>query len=107
MLAESPGVVFDGELDSWNADAVASALQKVDVKPGADFHLDLSRVRFCDVSGMRILITSIERLGEQGPVVLVGLDPRLERLFNVVGWGPRSELARSSRPNGSQPMAQF
>ena len=80
------GLSFSGVIDVLNADHVAAALisQLDDHQP---LHLELSRVEFSDVSGIRAFVLAGENASAGGRIVLHGLPALLQRVMNVVGWG--------------------
>jgi anti-anti-sigma factor len=83
---ESGWLRISGEIDAWNVDAVRQALPAAR-REGGDLHLDVSQLLFCDVTGIRVIAATAINLEEGRRVVLHGLDPRLQRVFRVVGWG--------------------
>lgn len=82
---------FSGEIDSWNVDAVKAVLEKA-LKGDGDVHVDVSRLLFCDVTGIRALVAVAGQLAGGRRLVLHGLDPRLQRVFGVIGWGELPSL---------------
>lgn len=104
--ASSPGELFiAGAIDYYNADAVAAALTielqtKGDVQStladaitgNGDLHLDLSRLEFSDVTGIRALVRIAENAGNGRRLVLRGLPPRIRTVMVVVGWGDLPNL---------------
>lgn len=82
---------FSGEIDSWNVEAVNAVLEKA-LKGQGDVHVDLSRLVFCDVTGIRALVALAGKLKSGRRLVLHGLDPRLQRVFGVIGWGELPSL---------------
>ena len=79
------GLRFSGEIDISNSGAIAESLLKAFAGDG-DPHLDLSRLVFCDVSGIRALVTVAENLGPKRRLLLHGLPPEIGRVFHVTGW---------------------
>ena len=75
-----------GEIDAWNVEAVRKALQAAHGEVG-DLHLDVSQLLFCDVTGIRVIAATAINLEEGRRVVLHGLDPQLQKVFRVIGWG--------------------
>ena len=74
-----------GEIDAWNVVTVRDALRAALLAPG-DLHLDVSRLLFCDVTGIRAIVSAAAHLDGGRRIVLHGLDPQLQRVFGVVGW---------------------
>jgi len=94
-----------GAIDYYNADAVAAALMAELRQPGdvstalsdaitgnGDLHLDLSRLEFTDVTGIRALVRIAETAGGGRRLVLRGLPPRIRTVMVVVGWGDLPNL---------------
>jgi anti-anti-sigma factor len=80
------GLSFSGVLDIFNADSVASSLSS-QMQGEGDLHIDLSNVEFCDVSGIRALVSAAEAAGGGRRMVLHGLPPLLQKVMTLVGWG--------------------
>jgi anti-anti-sigma regulatory factor len=96
---------INGAIDYYNADAVAAALiaelqQTGDVSTAlsdaitgnGDLHLDLSRLEFTDVTGIRALVRIAETAAVGRRLVLRGLPPRIRTVMVVVGWGDLPNL---------------
>ena len=94
-----------GAIDYYNAEAVAAALTAVfqgDSDPRAlftdaitgngDLHLDLSRLEFTDVTGIRALVRIAENAGDGRRLVLRGLPPSIVKVMTVVGWSELPNL---------------
>jgi anti-anti-sigma factor len=82
---------ISGEIDAWNVGALRDALTAERVQAG-DVHLDVSRLLFCDVTGVRSIVASAAGLEEGRRLLLHGLDPRLQKVFQVVGWSAMPSL---------------
>jgi anti-anti-sigma factor len=80
------GLSFSGVIDMFNSDDVAKALLKQLQGGDGDLHLDLSQVEFCDVSGIRALVSTAESAGGRRVLVLHGLPPLLQKVMRLVGW---------------------
>jgi len=74
-----------GVIDLFNVDSFARTL-RASLAGEGDLHIDLSRLEFCDVSGIRVLVSAAERLDGQRRLVLHGLPPQLRTVMTVVGW---------------------
>src|ERR1700738_10152 len=87
------GLSFSGVLDVFNADSVAGCLSS-QLEGQGDLHIDLSKVEFCDVSGIRALVSAAETAGGGRRMILHGLPPLLQKVMALVGWGelPTLEL---------------
>ena len=84
------GLTLAGVLDIFNADAVAGSVA-TQLDGEGDLHLDLSKVEFCDVSGIRALVAAAENGRRR--LVMHGLPPALHRVMMLVGWGELPSLA--------------
>jgi anti-anti-sigma factor len=83
---ENPdGFRFAGEIDITNSDAVMQSL-RLALSDAGDPHLDLSRLSFCDISGIRALVDAAARLGAGRHMLLHGLPEQLETVMRVTGW---------------------
>jgi anti-anti-sigma factor len=85
------GLRLSGEIDHWNAASLAANLPSGLV--AGDMNVDLSRLSFCDISGIRELVTFAEGIGDGRRVVLHGLAPQLRRVLHLVGWAQVPALA--------------
>ena len=86
-----PGLRFTGEIDASNVDAVFDALRRHGA--GGEVHLDLSRLLFCDVSGIRALVRHAAHRDGARRLLLHGLPAEIERVLDVVGWTEMPGLA--------------
>jgi anti-anti-sigma factor len=82
------GLCFAGEIDLSNSHAVTDSLGAMD---GADLHLDLSGLSFCDISGIRSLVDAAGS-GRTGRLLLHGLPELLQTVMNVTGWADLPNL---------------
>lgn len=87
-----PGLRFAGEIDVSNSAAVGHSI-RVAFFDGSSPHIDLSRLSFCDVSGIRALVDAARGLGDGGRLLLHGLPAQLETVMNVTGWSQLPTLA--------------
>ncbi len=83
--ARPGGLMVAGEIDISNTASVADSLRD-GFEDGADPHLDLSRVSFCDVSGIRALVSLALELAPDRRLLVHGLPPQLETVLKVTGW---------------------
>ena len=99
------GLSLTGAIDYYNADSVAAALTAELTTAGdlsvvradaitcnGDLHLDLTRLEFTDVTGIRALVRIAENAGDGRRLVLRGLPPRIKTVIAVVGWGDLPSL---------------
>ena len=92
-------LIISGAIDFYNADAAAAALTRElhAIVPGADglsdaisgngdLHIDVSRLEFTDVTGIRALVKLAEDGDAGRRIVLSGLPARIRTVIAVVGW---------------------
>ena len=53
---------------------------------GHDLHVDVTNLLFCDISGIRALVTAAEGLTSGHRLLLHGMPPKLETVIRIVGW---------------------
>ena len=100
-----PGLSITGAIDYYNAEAVAEALTGVfhtdgdaralladAINGNGDLHLDLTRLEFTDVTGIRALVRIAENAGDGRRLVLRGLPSSIVRVMTVVGWSELPNL---------------
>ena len=51
-----------------------------------EVHVDLTRLEFCDVSGIRALVSAAKRSDARHRMVVHGLPPLMTKVMSVVGW---------------------
>lgn len=89
--SQPSGIRFIGEMDASNSHSVSSAITKA-MTPGDDLHVDVSYLQFCDVSGIRALVSAAEALTEGHRLLLHGMPAQLETVIKVVGWDRQPTL---------------
>jgi anti-anti-sigma factor len=78
---EAPRLAVSGELDMATAPQLAAAIAS-DERQGAPPVLDLSRLAFMDVAGMRVLLDAARRAKRSGGALVVfNPQPSIRRLF--------------------------
>ena len=87
--AESVAAVVAGELAAGNH---REALLSDAISGNGDLHIDLSRLEFTDVTGIRALVQVAENAGDGRRLVLRGLHSRIRMVMAVVGWGDLPNL---------------
>ena len=105
------GLSITGAIDYYNAEAVAEALTalfhadgeapaifKNAIAGNGDLHLDLSRLEFTDVTGIRALVRLAENAGDGRRLVLRGLPPSIVKVITVVGWAELPNLVIEPAP---------
>ena len=96
------GLRLVGSVDASNVDGLQGVL---DGELGSDgtgrvVHVDLTRLEFSDVSGIRAIVSTAERGSGRFRMVLHGLPPLMGRVMNVVGWSemPSLEISAEAFP---------
>lgn len=74
------------------------------ISGNGDLHIDLSRLEFTDVTGIRALVQVAENAGDGRRLVLRGLPSRIRIVMSVVGWGDLPNLILEE-PDGEEPKA--
>ena len=82
---EPPGLAISGVIDLFNVDAFARSLNS-SLDGEGDLHIDLGQLEFCDVSGIRTMVTAAERVNGRRRLLLHGLPAQLQTVMTVVGW---------------------
>jgi anti-anti-sigma regulatory factor len=102
-LFEPSGLRLVGQVDASNVEGLQSILLATvsEERDNAVVHLDLARLEFSDVSGIRAIVTTAERADGQYRLVLHGLPPLMSRVMGVVGWSelPALEISDESLPS--------
>jgi anti-anti-sigma regulatory factor len=79
------GLSFAGEIDASNSHAIGTAIASAQ-PPDRDIHVEVSRLLFCDISGIRAFVAAAEALPEGRRLLLHGMPTQLETVIKVVGW---------------------
>jgi anti-anti-sigma regulatory factor len=87
---EPYGLCFSGEIDIANSNAVPLSLSMAFVRNG-DMHLDVSRLIFCDISGIRSFVDAAQAM-HAGRLMLHGLPALLQKVLTVTGWSEMESL---------------
>ena len=94
------GLRLVGQVDASNVEGLQNVLDgsiRADGN-GHVLHVDLTRLEFSDVSGIRALVSTAERADGKFRMVLHGLPPLMGRVMNVVGWSELPSLDISEDP---------
>jgi anti-anti-sigma factor len=80
--SEAPRLAVSGELDMGTAGQLAAAIANDEREDGAPPVLDLTRLAFMDVAGMRVLLDAARRAKRAGGALVVfNPQPAIRRLF--------------------------
>jgi anti-anti-sigma factor len=82
-LASGRGFRLVGELDASNVSELRELLEPA-VAEGGDITLDLGGLAFMDSSGIQILVTTAQGLGDRGTLVLLSPGPLVRRLLSLI-----------------------
>ncbi|WP_344260076.1 STAS domain-containing protein [Actinomadura napierensis] len=95
---EPPHLVVDGEVDVSTCRAFAEALTSVLDHSSGDVWVDVERLDFIDVGGLRALAAAACRLeAHERRLVLRSVAPHLAKLMDLVGWSQISSLLMLAR----------
>jgi anti-anti-sigma factor len=85
-LPRPHGLRLEGEIDLSNADLLARALARSS-QEGPGVRLDLSRLDFIDVAGLRVLVAAAAGLSAADKsLTLTGVCPHLRKVLRVCAW---------------------
>jgi anti-anti-sigma factor len=91
-LSSQPGLAVEGDVDFRGLDEFAAAVARAVAEHPGDIYIDLSKLTFIEVSGMRVLADASRQLAsENRKLVLLELAPHLHPVLRVVGWYDSSE----------------
>ncbi|GAA2968361.1 STAS domain-containing protein [Streptomyces enissocaesilis] len=79
------GLRIEGVVDAQGHQHLRAALKAVEQVDG-DIQLDLSRLEFLDLGGLRLLMAFARSRAAGSQVELVGLAPHLREVISLVGW---------------------
>jgi anti-sigma B factor antagonist len=81
-----PVVATPEEIDITNAEALRAALSTAAADGHGTLVVDMTRTRFCDSSGLHVLIAAHRRAGAEGRAVLLVIPgPAVLRVFALTG----------------------
>ena len=79
-------LTVDGEIDHDTAPQLRTALDEAAFAPGSLLIIDVTRLFYCDSTGITVLVTAHQRAqAAGGSVTLAGLSPELGRVFEMIG----------------------
>jgi stage II sporulation protein AA (anti-sigma F factor antagonist) len=88
QLLDVPVLVITGEIDHGNAAALRQTLEEaLDRSAAQHVLLDLRSVGYIDSGGLSSILWAVRRLREHGWVGVVGPNPDVHRLLDIVGLG--------------------
>src|SRR4029077_20900133 len=107
--ARPTGLRLVGAVDASNVESVAKVLASaLNGDSDHDVHVDLARLEFADVSGIRALVEAAERADDRHRLILHGLPPLMEKVMKVVGWTDLRSLliSEATFPDGEPDQSQ-
>ncbi|MDP4511660.1 STAS domain-containing protein [Nonomuraea turcica] len=96
-LVDRAGLRIEGELDRATLLALTGALASM--AGGGSFCVDLSGLVFCDVGGLRALVTAAAGLRGGHVLTLRSPSPQVRRLLELTGWHQTAGLHLQDRSN--------
>lgn len=89
-------LTLHGELDLANSHLLESALDAPDAESAPMLVLDLRDVQFIDSTGLRAILTTHERLHEQGrELAVIPGSEQVQRLFTITRVGEHLRIVAS------------
>jgi anti-sigma B factor antagonist len=85
MVAGVPVLAAPAEIDITNAEALRSALLNAAGNGHCTLVVDMSRTRFCDVSGLRAVLATRQRAEADGREVLMIPSAQVVRVLALTG----------------------
>jgi anti-anti-sigma regulatory factor len=82
-----PGLIIAGEIDESSYTFLVQGLAAL--TPRGDVHIDLGSVEFCDLAGLRAIISVAGPAAKQRPrrrLVLHAVPRQLRRIMEILGW---------------------
>ncbi|WP_010290612.1 STAS domain-containing protein [Kurthia massiliensis] len=77
---------ISGEIDAYTAPKLREQLLAIDTKNTKKAVLDLAGVGYMDSTGIGVIVAFYKSvIADGGELTLVGLSPRLKRLFDITG----------------------
>jgi anti-anti-sigma regulatory factor len=77
---------LSGIIDESTYEFLSQALARVGQSPEHVLFVDMSRVEFCDVAGLRAIISLGTRPGGPQQVTLLGVPAETRTLMHILGW---------------------
>jgi anti-anti-sigma factor len=99
------GLRLIGSIDAFNVENVEHVLARaLNGESDVEVHIDLTRLEFCDVSGIRALVAAAQKSDGRHRMILHGLPPLMSRVMGLVGWSdlPSLFIAETDFPDGAQ-----
>ncbi|WP_336207191.1 STAS domain-containing protein [Nonomuraea sp. LPB2021202275-12-8] len=95
-LVDLAGLRIEGELDRASLPALTRALASMAGR--GSFHVDLSGLVFCDIGGLRALLTAAAGLRDGHVLTLRSPSSQIRRLIGLTGWHETAGLRLEALP---------
>jgi anti-anti-sigma factor len=90
--AQRGRLLVHGEIDVGSVELLAERVA-AEAGPGDDLELDLSDLRFIDISGLWVLHEAAVHLGKAGgTLTLVSPPPSVPKMLDLLGWSELGSL---------------
>lgn len=86
-LPDAVVLAVSGDLDPHTAPELERRLADCLADPATEVVVDLSEVPFVDSSGLRVLLTALQALGDARRLVLRDPQPAVRRVVDLAGLG--------------------
>jgi anti-anti-sigma factor len=83
---DPPGLELDGEIDANAVGELTRALSSAVRRERGDVHVDMGRISFIDLSGLRALVDTATTLDEGRSLVLDPVPEHVAQLISLIGW---------------------
>lgn len=96
VIDDPPGIAVEGDVDTLTIEAFNEAVAAAMVGSPGDVQIDLSRVGFIDLEGLRTLVKASRTMAAEGrKLVLIKLAPHLHDVLRIVGWSEALTVAEN------------
>jgi anti-anti-sigma regulatory factor len=93
------GLIIAGEIDESGYALLVQSLAAL--PPRGEVHIDLSAVEFCDLAGLRAVLSVAEPVGDEHldrHLIVHAMPPQLRRILQILGWDDMPGLELDAAP---------
>jgi anti-anti-sigma regulatory factor len=95
------GLIIAGEIDESGYSLLVQSLAAL--PPRGEVHIDLGAVEFCDLAGLRAILSLAEPADDENVdrhLIVHAMPPQLRRILQILGWDdmPGTELDAAPMP---------
>ncbi|GII54121.1 hypothetical protein Pth03_25100 [Planotetraspora thailandica] len=103
-VAQPPGIELEGEIDGHGLGELTRALASAVRRERGDVHVDMSRITFIDLSGLRALVDTASALEAGRSLVLSRVPEHVAQLIRLIGWDavPGLRVYEGDAPGGNR-----